>query len=69
VSVIGFFVGHDPLPSRKFVDDEKNVMIIPNPNSPIKADGFLSEWKVTAAKPGCVSLNVSRFVYLHYLID
>lgn len=56
----GFFVGHDHLPSRKFVDDEKKVMIIPNPSSPIKADGFLTEWKIAAAKPGRISLNVLR---------
>lgn len=63
MSVLGFFVGHDPLPSRIFVDDEKNVMIIPNPNSPIKADGLLVEWKIAAAKPGRISLNVSGFLF------
>lgn len=57
-----FYLGNDSSPVGKFVDDEKDVMIIPNPNSPIQTDGNLVEWKIYAVKPGHINLNVSKSV-------
>lgn len=60
IFVVAFYLGNDSSPVGKFVDDEKNVMIIPNPSSPIQADGSLVEWKIYAVKPGHINLDVSK---------